>query len=361
VIIAAFLVVLFVSESLEISICFEQLDFPAFKFIPLFGWLLELFSGDTAYIYLMYCGSLFACLSLAYLFLQRIKLIYSPSLVRQRLFELAAEQNKSKEKRSLASLIKIPPLKIKSDYKFATALHYKNLCLNKQSGLLAYIDWISLILLGVGSFFSILDFFMSEEFQQRLGTPMLFEFANTFFWYYLLARKEKNIEQDLYFAMIPAPPHKKLNQLIRFGLVKIGITALLANLIIAALLKTNPLYALFFTFYAMAMYLIKIAVCFLLRVILKNSQKSDYYAIIQGAFGIIAGLILPGIVTGLLIRGFDFTAMVISLSGFLHGIPLPQIKIILKYGITFIFYLSTYALFYAFFDKIYRKIDFGKN
>lgn len=361
VIMAAFLITLFISESLEISICFEQLDFPAFKYIPLLGWLLELFSGDTTYIYLIYCGSLFACLSLAYLFLQRIKQNYSPSLVRERLFELTAEQNKSKEKRSLASLIKIPPLKIKSDYKFATALHYKNLCVYKQSGFLAYIDWIAMILLGVGSFMAVLDYFMSEGFQQRLGIIVLFEFANGFFWLYLFARKEKDIQPDLYFAMIPAPPHKKLNQMMCFGLLKTGITALLANLIIAALLKTNPLYALFFTFYAMAIYLFKITVCFLLRIFVKSSPKSDSFTIIQGAVSLIAGMILPGLIIGLLIHGFNIIALVISLFGFLQGVPLPQIKIILKYGITFFSYLSTYALFYAFFDKIYRKIDFGKN
>jgi len=128
----------------------RPLDAPLLKFVPIFGWLLELMSGKSEHMYLMYFGFLISVtIYVGYLF-KTIVLKNKPSAVREALLNLFDEYTRLKEEKNI--LRKMFPFLIPKDKetktsgKYAAALHYRNLCLNSKNKLLGYLDTNSLLI-----------------------------------------------------------------------------------------------------------------------------------------------------------------------------------------------------------------------
>jgi len=249
----------------------------------------------------------------------------------------------------------------KTSGKYAAALHYRNLCLNSKNKLLGYLDLSSLMIAVIILATGWMNYNLASDKDLDFSRIMALIQGNFMLWVYLLARKDKTCQPDIYFAMIPALTQQKLNQSLRYGLLCVTIPAVLANLLLVLLLGCNPVLAIITGLIAPVIYLFKSASIFSLSMFLKLSPKSGYLNLMQSGFNIVFGLFVPAIIITVLMFGLTIVESFVTVMSTANRISMAQINVGIFLTLFLCYHLSVYGMFYAFFDKIYRKIDFGEN
>lgn len=347
------------------EIVIQQVTPAHIKFIPILGCLFEIMSGRTESMFFSYFGFL-GTLTLYITYVYR-KIVYNskPSAIREGLLNVFEEQRKLKEEKNI--LRKMFPFLIPKDKetktsgKYAAALHYRNLCLNSKNKLLGYLDTNSLLIGSIILVIGWMNYNMASNRDLHFARIMALIQGNIMVWIYLLARKEKSVQADIYFAMIPAVPQQKLNQSLRYGLISVTVPALLANLLLVLILGCNTVLAIITGLTAPMLYLFKSASIFSLSMFLKLSPKSGYFNFMQSGLNILVGLFIPSIIITILMFGLTIVESFVTVMSTANRISVAQINVGIFLTLFLCYHLSIYGLFYAFFDKIYRKIDFGKN